>query len=179
MTAYSIYGAGCCGSCPRLGSSSRPDGSASRRSAPASSPRSPAAALPPSVLASASPREELLASYNEIDIALDPFPFGGGTTTLEALWMGVPVVTMRSDRFAGRVGVSILETAGLAALIAADHEDYLATALALAHDRPLLATMRAVLRRRLVGSPLCDNVGFARDLEAAYVAMRHSAQLSE
>ncbi|HEX3499780.1 MAG TPA: tetratricopeptide repeat protein, partial [Stellaceae bacterium] len=69
-------------------------------------------------LAGGSPRQELLAAYNDVDIALDPFPFGGGTTTLEALWMGVPTITLRGDRFVGRVGESVLTTLGLAELVA-------------------------------------------------------------
>jgi protein O-GlcNAc transferase len=122
-------------------------------------------------LAGGSPRPELLAAYNDVDIALDPFPFGGGTTTLEALWMGVPTITLRGDRFVGRVGESVLTTLGLAELVAGNPGDYLATASALAGDVGRLAALRAGLRQRLTASPLCDAEGFARDLEAAYRAM--------
>jgi len=122
-------------------------------------------------LAGAAPRRELLAAYNEVDIALDPFPFGGGTTTLEALWMGVPTITLRGDRFVSRVGESVLTTLGLAELVAASAADYLAKAVGLAGDIDRLAALRAGLRQRLVTSPLCDARRFARDLETAYRAM--------
>jgi protein O-GlcNAc transferase len=122
-------------------------------------------------LEGAAPRQELLAAYNEVDIALDPFPFGGGTTTLEALWMGVPTITLRGDRFVGRVGESVLTTLGLAELVAASPADYLTAAIDLAGDVPRLAALRAGLRQRLVGSPLCDARAFARDLETGYRAM--------
>ncbi len=122
-------------------------------------------------LAGAAPRRELLAAYNEVDIALDPFPFGGGTTTLEALWMGVPTIALRGDRFVGRVGESVLTTLGLAELVAASPADYLAKAVVLAGDIDRLVALRAGLRRRLVASPLCDARSFARDLETAYRAM--------
>jgi protein O-GlcNAc transferase len=122
-------------------------------------------------LAGGSPRHELLAAYNEVDIALDPFPFGGGTTTLEALWMGVPTITLRGDRFVGRVGESVLTTLGLTELVAASPADYLAASIGLAGDVNRLAALRADLRQRLVGSPLCDARTFARDLETGYRAM--------
>jgi protein O-GlcNAc transferase len=123
------------------------------------------------ILSPSSPREELLQAYNHIDIALDPFPFGGGTTTIEALWMGVPVVTLRGTRFVGHVGESILETLGLSDLVAADPSDYLAKAVRLASALPQLAALRQSLRARLLASPLCDAPRFARDLEAGYRAM--------
>ncbi len=116
-------------------------------------------------------RAGLLATYNDIDIALDPFPYGGGTTTAEALWMGVPVVSLRCDRFSGRVGESILTTVGLPALVADDAAAYLATASSLAADLTRLADLRAGLRATVVGSPLCDRDRFARHLESAYRAM--------
>ncbi len=116
-------------------------------------------------------RAGLLATYNDIDIALDPFPYGGGTTTAEALWMGVPVVSLRCDRFSGRVGESILTTVGLPALVADDAAAYLATASSLAADLKRLADLRAGLRATVVGSPLCDGDRFARHLESAYRAM--------
>ncbi len=109
-------------------------------------------------------RAGLLATYNDIDIALDPFPYGGGTTTAEALWMGVPVVSLRCDRFSGRVGESILTTVGLPALVADDAAAYLATASSLAADLKRLADLRAGLRATVVGSPLCDGDRFARHL---------------
>ncbi len=116
-------------------------------------------------------RHELLATYNEIDIALDTFPYGGGTTTVEALWMGVPVVSRRGDRFSGRVSESILAAIGLPELVAAGSDDYIARAIALAQDLPRLAELRRTLRQRVSGSPLCDANRFTRHLEQAYRAM--------
>ncbi len=116
-------------------------------------------------------RAGLLATYNDIDIALDPFPYGGGTTTAEALWMGVPVVSLRGDRFAGRVSESMLTTVGLPELVAADADAYIATAGTLAADLPHLADLRRRLRAMVTGSPLCDADRFTRHLEAAYRSM--------
>ncbi|MBV8652580.1 MAG: glycosyltransferase, partial [Alphaproteobacteria bacterium] len=116
-------------------------------------------------------RQELMATYNEIDIALDPFPYGGGTTTVEALWMGVPVVSRRGDRFSGRVSESILATIGLPELVAGSADDYIAKAAALAEDRPRLAELRRTLRSRVAFSPLCDAKNFTRHLEQAYRSM--------
>lgn len=85
--------------------------------------------------------------------------------------MGVPLITLRGDRFAGRAGVSFLATLGLPELIADGPADYVAKAVGLARDLPRLADLRAGLRPRLLQSPLCDAAGFARDLEAAYRQM--------
>jgi predicted O-linked N-acetylglucosamine transferase (SPINDLY family) len=116
-------------------------------------------------------RPELMATYNDIDIALDPFPYGGGTTTVEALWMGVPVVSRRGDRFSGRVSDSVLTTVGLPELVVTSEDDYIAKAIALAEDRPRLAELRRTLRRRVAASPLCDAKRFTRHLEQAYRSM--------
>lgn len=115
--------------------------------------------------------EEHLGLYGRVDMALDTFPYGGTTTTCEALWMGVPVVTLKADRHAGRVGASLLTTLGLEELIADTAEAYVAAAAALAGDLDRLADMRAGLRQRLQASKLCDRAGFARDIEAAYREM--------
>lgn len=109
-----------------------------------------------------------LARYHEIDIALDPFPFNGTTTTLEAMWMGVPVVTLRGDRHSGRVGASLLSSVGLQSLVADDVESYLAVAATLANDGPRLAQLRSSLRDRVAASPLMDRAAFIRALEALY-----------
>lgn len=119
--------------------------------------------------------------YNQVDIALDSFPYNGATTTCEALCMGVPVVTLTGDRHAARVGSSLLEAVGLPELVAADVDGYVAAAARLAGDVPALARLRAGLRERVRRSPLMDEPAFVRNLEAAYVAMweAHLARSSE
>jgi predicted O-linked N-acetylglucosamine transferase (SPINDLY family) len=112
-----------------------------------------------------------IALYGEIDIALDPAPYNGTTTTCEALWMGVPVVTLAGDRHAGRVGVSLLTRADLADLIATSPADFAARAAALAADGARLAALRAGLRARLAASPLCDARRLAREFETVYRAL--------
>ncbi len=112
-----------------------------------------------------------LALYNRIDIALDTFPYNGTTTTCEAMWMGVPVVTLEGAHHAGRVGVSLLHQVGLTELIAKTSEEYVQIAVNLAKDMDKLAALRAGLRPRMAASPLCDGVGFTRNLEQAYREM--------
>ena len=118
----------------------------------------------------ASPAEHL-ALYDRVDIALDPFPYNGTTTTCEALWMGVPVVSLRGDRHAARVGASLLRRVGLDELVADSVEAYIAIAAGLAEKPQELAALRSSLRPRMLASPLCDTAGFTRSLEAAYRAM--------
>jgi len=127
------------------------------------------------ILEGESPRAELLAAYNRVDIALDPFPYPGGTTTIEALWMGVPVLTRRGDRFLSHVGESILHNAGLPQWIAGDDDGYVGKAVAFAAAGNDLAQQRTNLRRRLLDSPLCDAARFARHLEAAFDGMWRDA----
>jgi predicted O-linked N-acetylglucosamine transferase (SPINDLY family) len=103
-----------------------------------------------------------LASYAEVDIALDTFPYNGTATTCEALWAGVPVVALCGDRHSGRVGASLLGRAGLADLIQPDPQAYVRCAVRLAGDLPSLSVRRATLRGQLAASPLCDGPGFAR-----------------
>jgi predicted O-linked N-acetylglucosamine transferase (SPINDLY family) len=115
-----------------------------------------------------SPQGELLAQYGEVDVALDPFPYNGGTTTCEALWMGVPVVTLTGDRFAGRVGTSILAGAGFTEGIAASPAEYVETAIRLAGDPGRREILRLHLREQVSASVLGDTGGFTRKLENAY-----------
>src|SRR5207237_3220031 len=103
-----------------------------------------------------SPYLEYLDAYNTVDVALDPFPFNGGTTTAEALWMGTPVVTLAGDRFASRMGVMYLSAIGLPELIASDRTGYVEIAVGLASDVDRLASLRAELRSRVQRSPLGD-----------------------
>lgn len=115
--------------------------------------------------------EAHLDTYNEVDVALDTFPFNGATTTCEALWMGVPVVTRQGDRYISRMGENILRGIGRPGLVAQTVEDYVARAAALAGDLPALAVERRGLRERLMTSPIGDIDGFARDLGAAFEGM--------
>ena len=108
-----------------------------------------------------------LALYAEIDVALDPFPYAGTTTTCEALWMGCPVVTLRGGTHAGRVGASLLTHAGLGELVAGDRGEMERLARALIGDAARLEEYRSGLRGRLAGSSVCDATGFARKVEGA------------
>ncbi len=122
-----------------------------------------------------------LDTYSQIDIALDPFPFNGCVTTLEALWLGVPVVTLAGHSFTGRTGKTILSRAGLKHLVASSPAEYVARATALAQNIPALAKMRAGLRAWVAASPLCDAQLHARDFEGAYRWMwqQYCAQQSD
>ncbi|HEV2531877.1 hypothetical protein [Phenylobacterium sp.] len=104
--------------------------------------------------------------YNEIDITLDTFPLTGGTTTVEALWMGAPVISLRGEAFYERLSWSILANLDLPDLVAEDLAGYRAAALALAADRDRRADLRATLRQAIRSSPLGDTQGFARDFYA-------------
>ena len=117
------------------------------------------------------PRAEYLAAHADIDIILDTFPFGGGTTTCEALWMGVPTVTLAGNTMVGRQGASMLSCAGLADWIADDAEDYVAKTVDHASDFEKLARLRAGLRKQVLASPLFDGPRFARNFETALWGM--------
>ncbi|CAG4903331.1 Lipopolysaccharide assembly protein B [Paraburkholderia saeva] len=123
------------------------------------------------ILAGRSSRDAHLNAFNQIDIALDPFPYPGGTTSVEGLWMGVPVLTRQGDRFLSHVGESIVNTAGLPDWVARDNDDYVEKAVAFSSDPARLASLRAGLRQQLVASPLCDAPRFARNLEDAFEDM--------
>ena len=118
--------------------------------------------------------QDHLGRYGGIDIGLDPFPYNGATTTCEALWMGVPVVTLAGTTHAGRVGVSQLSNLGLNELIAGTPDEYVAIATRLAGAPEHLRSLRAELRARLAASPLTDARRFTAHLERAFVQMgRH------
>jgi protein O-GlcNAc transferase len=117
------------------------------------------------------PWAEYFQLYHHIDVALDPFPYAGGTTTCDALWMGVPVVSLAGQTAVGRGGLSILSNVGLADLVAQDAEQYVRIARELACDLPRLSHLRATLRERMQASPLMDAPRFARNVEAAYREM--------
>lgn len=117
--------------------------------------------------------QDVLASYGEVDIALDTFPYSGTMTTLEALWMGVPVVALMGERMVARQAAAHLTAAGLPELVAADAGDYVDLAISLANDRARLAELRSGMRDRLQASPLCDLTGFTHSLEALYRGMWH------
>ena len=123
------------------------------------------------ILESYAPRADYLAAYNRIDIALDPFPYTGGTTSVEALWMGVPVLTLEGRQFLARQGVGLLMNAGLPEWVAADQDDYLSRAVAHASDLQRLASLRAGLRQQVLASPIFDAPRFARHFEAALRGM--------
>ena len=114
------------------------------------------------------PRQSYLELYRQVDLCLDTFPYNGHTTSLDATWMGVPVVTRVGRTVVGRAGWSQLNNLGLPELAAWDDEAFVATAAGLALDLPRLADLRAGLRARMAASPLMDAERFARGVEAAY-----------
>ncbi len=114
---------------------------------------------------------EQLAAYHRVDIALDTFPHSGATTSIQALWMAVPLITRSGDRFIARRGSSILYNAGLADWIAQDDDDYVAKAVHFAANIENLAALRTTLRQQILASPLFDTASFARNFEAALWSM--------
>ena len=125
------------------------------------------------------PIHDYLSTYNRIDIALDPFPYPGGTTTCDALWMGVPLITLAGATAISRGGASVLATAGHPEFIAGNTVQYVAFATKLAADLPRLQSLRANLREQMRRSPLMDQASFAKDVEQLYREMwhRHTANL--
>ena len=109
-----------------------------------------------------------LARYAALDICLDPLGYNGTTTTCEALWMGVPTISLRGQQHAARVGASLLSSVGLNTLVCETENAYVDTALALANDLPRLAAMRNTMRARLETSPLLDGKDLAAAIESAY-----------
>jgi predicted O-linked N-acetylglucosamine transferase (SPINDLY family) len=117
------------------------------------------------------PRKEYLELYHRLDVVLDTFPYGGHTTSLDAFWMGVPVVTLADARPVSRAGLSILSNLDLRELAAFTEDDYVRIARELAGDIPRLANLRATLRARMENSVIMDQSQFARQIEAAYRSM--------
>jgi predicted O-linked N-acetylglucosamine transferase (SPINDLY family) len=118
-----------------------------------------------------SPHRQFLASYNEIDIVLDPFPYSGGLTTCEALWMGVPTVTLPGEIFASRHSASHLSNAGFPEWVARDHADYVTMAVTRARDAAGIVAVRERMRAKVASSPLCDGPRFGHALG---LALRHA-----
>jgi predicted O-linked N-acetylglucosamine transferase (SPINDLY family) len=117
------------------------------------------------------PRQGYLELYHRMDVALDPFPYNGHTTTLDALWMGVPVVSLAGDTPVSRGGFGILGNLGLSELVAHSKDDYVRIAAELANDWKRLAQLRATLRGRMENSVLMNAPRFAAQIERAYRAM--------
>ncbi len=124
------------------------------------------------------PLEQVALAWQAIDIALDPFPFCGGMTSFDALWMGVPVVTLEQPLIAGRQTLSMLHNLGLPELVAANADDYVRIASRLAGNLPRLSSLRRELRPRFAASPLADHAGFARDWSCALRQLWQESLLS-
>jgi protein O-GlcNAc transferase len=117
------------------------------------------------------PLVDYLTQFNRVDVALDPFPYSGGTSTCDALWMGVPTVTLRGRTAVGRGSVSILSNVGLTDWIAETPEQYVSIAVNMAVNLQRLAELRAGLRKRMEQSPVMNAVQFAGEMEVAYRGM--------
>ena len=116
-------------------------------------------------------RREYLRRFQTVDLALDPFPFNGHTTSCDSLWMGVPAVMLGGESYVQRYGGSALIALGLEDLIARTPDAYVETAVRWATDPARLTALRRTLRERLRASALCDAAGFTRRLETAYRGM--------
>jgi predicted O-linked N-acetylglucosamine transferase (SPINDLY family) len=119
-------------------------------------------------IAHRAPREKYLELFNHIDVHLDTFPYNGCTTTCDALWMGVPTVTLAGRAYASRMGLSLLTHAGLADLVATSPAEYVNIAAGLATNQPRRTELRESMRHRLLKSPLMDYHGLAREMESAF-----------
>ncbi len=115
-----------------------------------------------------SSHRSMLGEYNEVDVVLDTFPYNGGITTLEAMWMGRPVVTIRGDTMISRQGAALLEEVGLGELAADDAAGFARIVRELVSSPARLASIASGLRARMTASPLMDAPGMARALEEAY-----------
>jgi protein O-GlcNAc transferase len=117
------------------------------------------------------PRHKYLALFNEADAGLDPFPYNGGVTSCDSLWMGVPFVTLEGNSYMSRQGLMLLTNVGLPKLVARSEQQYVGLAAAMAGDLNKLSAVRACLRERFGRSPIADGPGFARDLGEAFLRM--------
>ena len=117
------------------------------------------------------PSPKHLESYNQVDIGLDTFPFNGATTTCEAMWMGVPVITLAGTAYHSRAGISLLSNVGLPELVAKTHDEYIGIAINLSSDIEKLQLLRKSLRDRMSHSPLTDAKRFTANLEMCYRKM--------
>jgi predicted O-linked N-acetylglucosamine transferase (SPINDLY family) len=123
---------------------------------------------------------DFLAAYARVDIALDTFPYNGGTTTMEALWQGVPVLAFNGDRWVSRTSYSLLRAAGFSKWCVADRDAYVAEAVRLASSPATpaeLASLRSTMRRHLASSPVCDSVTLCRSLERFYRKIAAAPQI--
>jgi predicted O-linked N-acetylglucosamine transferase (SPINDLY family) len=125
------------------------------------------------MLRGASDLAATMQEYGDIDIALDPTPYNGGTTTLQALWMGVPVVTLAGANFVGRMGASFMRTLGRPEWVVQDEAGYVAAAAALAGRLEAVRAGRAGLRAQMLASPLADIDAYVRRFETLLRAMWH------
>ena len=110
---------------------------------------------------------DMMAEYADVDIALDPAPYNGGTTSLQAMWMGVPVLTIEGGHFVSRMGASFMQAAGLPEWVAKDDADFVRRAVALSQDRAALLKLKMGMRERLLVLPAWDIDAYAQDLQAA------------
>jgi predicted O-linked N-acetylglucosamine transferase (SPINDLY family) len=120
------------------------------------------------------PHAQYLALYNDIDLGLDPFPYGGGISTLDALWMGVPVITLAGRTAVGRAGASILANVGLPELSVRTPEEYMTLAVVWAGDCGRLTALRSGLRERMRESGILDGRRYAADMESVFREMWRS-----
>ena len=111
---------------------------------------------------------DYLAQYLDVDIALDTYPYPGGGTTCDALFMGVPVISLYGERFGSRFGLSLLSALGLPELAAATGDEYVEKAAALAASPETLDALHEGLRERMKASPLMDGLGYTREVENLY-----------
>ena len=113
--------------------------------------------------------EDMMREYSEVDIALDTLPYNGGTTTFQALWMGVPVIALVGENFCGRMGASIMRYLDMPEWVVEDKESYIKKAVLLANDRKKLLKTKSKLRERMLASPLCDAEGFSKEMNKIFI----------